>query len=307
MFYGNIETKNSTRCNENEKYKNIWKNLNEDEKFKMWLVGFTDGDGCFSIVKSGATFRLQYTITQSTYNIRILYKIKSKLGFGSVVKYSKDKGGAFRITDRKVLNNVIFPIFDKYPLNTSKYFSYKKFKKAYDILENSNLTTEQKNKAIEEIRSSELPDNYISPAIAHLSEESQYKDIAKVVTVYWLAGFIEAEGCFGIYAYPNRISIDFTISQKLDKNLLILIKGILHFPSNVNYNKSQNMYVLYSSNSRVMTDMVDIFRGKFYGMKSLEFKLWSVANYYKKVSPEKVRKLSNILKRLGRRNYSNKD
>jgi hypothetical protein len=41
-----------------------------------------------------------------------------------------------------------------------------------------------KNKAIEEIRSLELPVNYISPTIAHLNEESKYGDIAEIVTVF---------------------------------------------------------------------------------------------------------------------------
>ena len=290
-----------------EKYKNLCNNFNEDEKFKMWLVGFTDGDGCFSIVKSGNTFRLQFTLTQSTYNLRLLYIIKSKLGYGSVTKNSKGIEGAFRITDRKVLNKVIFPIFDKYPLLTSKYFSYEKFKKAYEILENSQLTTEMKNKAIEEIRSLQLPVDYISPAITHLNEESKYEDIAEIVTVFWLAGFIEAEGSFGLYTYPDRVSIDFTIVQKLDRLLLVLIKRVLHFPSKVNYSKTRNIYVLYTSNTRVLDDMVDIFRGKFYGMKSLEFKLWSVAHYYKKTNVEKVYKLSKIFNKLGRRNYSKKN
>ena len=307
LTWGNSREIKFYSMHRTEKYKNLCNNLNEDEKFKMWLVGFTDGDGCFSIVKSGNTFRLQFTLTQSTYNLRLLYIIKSKLGYGSVTKDSKGIGGAFRITDRKVLNKVIFPIFDKYPFLTSKYFSYEKFKKAYEILENSQLTTEMKNKAIEEIRSLELPVDYISPAITHLNEESKYEDIAEIVTVFWLAGFIEAEGSFGLYTYPDRVSIDFTIVQKLDRLLLVLIKRVLHFPSNVNYSKTRNIYVLYTSNTRVLDDMVDIFRGKFYGMKSLEFKLWSVAHYYKKTNVEKVYKLSKIFNKLGRRNYSKKN
>jgi hypothetical protein len=148
------------------------------------LVGFTDGDGCFSIVKSGGTFRLQYSLSQSTYNLRLLYYIKKNLGYGSVTKDSKGIGGAFRITDRKVLNKVIFPIFDKYPLLTSKFFNYERFKKAYFILENTQLTTEIKNKMIEELRSKELPVNYVSPAISHLNKESKYEDIVNVISVY---------------------------------------------------------------------------------------------------------------------------
>lgn len=266
---------------ENEKYKNLWNNLNEEEKFKMWLVGFTDGDGCFSLVKSGGTFRLQYSLSQSEYNLRLLYYVKKNLGYGSVSKSLKQTWGNFRITDRKVLSQIIFPIFDKYPLLTSKYFNYERFKKAYYILENKQLTTEMKNKMIEELRTQELPADYISPAISHLNEKSKYKDIANVISVYWLTGFIEAEGSFGVYAYPERTVIDFSVAQKLDKFLLFCIKRVLHMPSNVNYNKARNIYVLNTSNSRVIDDIIDTFKGKLRGMKSLEFKLWSVAHYYR--------------------------
>lgn len=303
MLYGNIEAIKlfSMRETGNEKYKNKWNNLNENEKFKMWLVGFTDGDGCFSIVKSGGTFRLQYSLSQSEYNLRLLYYIKKNLGYGSVSKSSKQTWGNFRITDRKVLYQVIFPIFDKYPLLTSKHYNYVKFKEAYNILENQNLTTEIKNKLIEELRSKELPVNYISPAIAHLNRESEYESIAKVISVYWLAGFIEAEGHFGVYVYSDTVSIDFTIVQKLDEFLLFLIKRIFHMTSNVNYNKSRNIYVLSTKKSEVLDKIIDTFKGKFNGMKSLEFKLWSVAHYYRKTNLKKVYKVNTILNKIGRR------
>lgn len=301
LLFGNLEAIKLYSMRENEKYKNIWNNFNEEEKFKMWLVGFTDGDGCFSIVKSGGTFRLQYSLSQSEYNLRLLYYVKKNLGYGSVSKSSKQSWGNFRITDRKVLSQIIFPIFDKYPLLTSKYFNYERFKKAYYILENKQLTTEMKNKMIEELRTQELPTDYISPAIAHLNEESKYEDIIKVISVYWLAGFIEAEGSFGVYAYPERTVIDFSIVQKLEKFLLFCIKRVLHMPSNVNYNKARNIYVLNTSNSRVIGDIIDTFRGKLHGMKSLEFKLWSVAHYYKNTNIEKVHKINKIFTRLERR------
>jgi hypothetical protein len=70
----------------------------------------------------------------------------------------------FRIRDRKTIGSVILPIFDKYPLLTSKYYSYIKFKEAYNILENDNLTTQEKDKLLLDLTSKKMPDNYISPA-----------------------------------------------------------------------------------------------------------------------------------------------
>ena len=278
--------------------KNKWNNLNDNEKFKIWLVGFTDGDGCFSVVKSGDTFRLQYSLSQSQYNLRILYYIKSNLGYGNVSKSSKQNWGNFRITHRKVLNQVIFPIFDKYPLLTSKQFNYLRFKKAYDILENKFYTTNIKNKNIEQLLSVELPVYYVSPAISHLSENSTYEDIADIVSIYWLVGFTEAEGNFGLYPDRGRFNIEFTLAQKLDKFLLYLIKRVFHVSSNINYNKTKNIYVLNTKNSRSILNIIDLFSGKLKGIKSLEFKLWSKANYFKKTRIDKVSKIHRIILKL---------
>ena len=209
LFYGDIKQSKFFSMRETQKYKNKWHDINENEKFKIWLVGFTDGDGCFSVVKSGETYRLQYSLSQSAYNLRILYYIKKSLGYGNVSKISKQNCANFRITDRKILNKVIFPIFDKYPLLTSKNFNYQKFVKAYTILENSDLTTKTKNKMIEEILADKLPINFISPRIELLHDNSSYEEIENIISIYWLTGFIEAEGNFGVFPDRGRFNIEF--------------------------------------------------------------------------------------------------
>ena len=278
--------------------KNKWSNLNEDDKFKIWLVGFTDGDGCFSVVKSGGYYKLQYSLSQSSYNLKLLYYVKSMLGYGSVSKSTKQNWGNYRITDRKILNKVIFPIFDKYPLLTSKQFNYLRFKKTYNILEDKTLSKDIKNKKIQEILSITLPEHYTSHAIAHLSEDSYYEEIANAISVYWLVGFTEAEGNFGIYPDRGKFNIEFTLVQKLDRILLILIKRVLHIPSNVNYNNTQNIYILNTKRSRCIENIIDLFSGKLKGMKSLEFKLWSKAYYYRKTKIDKVRKIYTTVLKL---------
>jgi hypothetical protein len=276
--------------------------LNDNEKFKIWLVGFTDGDGCFSVVKSGGTYRLQYSLSQSSYNLRILYYIKSQLGYGGVSKSSLQSWGNFRITDRKVLNQVIFPIFDKYPLLTSKYFAYLRFKKAYDILENKSLTTDQKNKEIEKLLSDKLPSDYISPAISHLSETSSYEEIADAISIFWLVGFTEAEANFCVYPDRGRFNIEFNLSHKLDKLLLQLIKRLLHISSNVNFNQKNKIYVLTTKNSRSISNIIGLFTGKLKGIKSLEFKLWHKANFYKDKNLKKVSKIHKTILKIQQKN-----
>lgn len=54
----------------------------------------------------------------------------------------------FRIINREILSEVIFRIFDKYPLLTSKYYDYSKLKKAYETLENKSLSLNVKKSII---------------------------------------------------------------------------------------------------------------------------------------------------------------
>lgn len=167
-----------------ERNKQIEPFINQDEKFKIWLVGFTDGEGSFVITKSGGYYKLQYNLSQSAYNLRLLYYIKSKLGYGNVSKSLKQNLGNFRITDRKILNKIIFSIFDKYPLLTSKYYNYERFKKAYYILEDKNITTSTKNEMIKQLISVDMPSDYMSPALKHLSIHSEYKQLAQAISIY---------------------------------------------------------------------------------------------------------------------------
>ena len=115
------ETKRSAFCS--GKIKNC-------TNFQEWLVGITDGDGTFYFNRNkkgvwGFTFK----IGQSNYNLRLLYYIKSMLGVGSVsVPNSKDNVAEYRVRDIQLIIQHILPIFDNYPLLTSKHFNYSIFR-----------------------------------------------------------------------------------------------------------------------------------------------------------------------------------
>jgi hypothetical protein len=68
------------------------------------------------------------------------------------------------IRDRKVIETVLIPIFDKYPLLSTKYYDYMKLKKALSILNNITMTKEEKNIKLLAIKNSTANKDYISPA-----------------------------------------------------------------------------------------------------------------------------------------------
>ena len=56
--------------------------------FEQWLVGVTDGDGNFSINYSNGKWGLSFKITQSRYNLRLLYYIKKLLPVRNIKVYN---------------------------------------------------------------------------------------------------------------------------------------------------------------------------------------------------------------------------
>jgi len=104
---------------------------------------------------------LSFKIAQSRYNLRLLYYIKKELGVGSVTK--DNNKGQFFIRDRKHIEDIILPIFDKYPLLTSKYFDYSRFKQALYLLNDKDISKEQRDKELLILKNSKKDDKYLSP------------------------------------------------------------------------------------------------------------------------------------------------
>jgi len=135
----------------------------------------------------------------------------------------------FRIRNKDIINKIIFPIFDKYLLLTSKYFNYLKFKKAYQIMVNSNISNEEKYNLLIELKGSTIPEKYISPVWKKISYNIKSTNDAKyIMSKYWLIGFTEAEGSFYLVKKSaNRLVHRFEITQKLDEIVLECITHIL--------------------------------------------------------------------------------
>ncbi|BDC33822.1 hypothetical protein EMPS_mp09 (mitochondrion) [Entomortierella parvispora] len=277
-----------------EQPKNNW--------FEQWLVGFTDGDGSFSVLRQGDKWNLIFKISQNTYNLRALHYIKKELGVGSIHVESKRDLAHFRIRDRKVINSVIFPIFDKYPLLTTKYFNYNIFKEAYFILENNNLTSLERNELLEKLLLTRPSSSYISPAWENISIPlTDINEAKKVISMGWLIGFVEAEGSFYLVSKTStRIVHAFGITQKLDQVVLEGIRLVLGISTKVVYKKNlnNNHYALDTTNSRAIMNIIDAFNNSMKGMKAVEYKIWSRSFNKSKGSYEKLFKIKEQIRKL---------
>jgi hypothetical protein len=89
--------------------------------------------------------RHEYTIGLEIEDIRLLYKIKTFLGCGTVRKYNNV--AIFRIKKIAHLLYILIPIFDKYPLLTEKKrASYLNFRNTFlnKVLNSKRATIEDK-------------------------------------------------------------------------------------------------------------------------------------------------------------------
>jgi hypothetical protein len=250
--------------------------LENKELFSQWLVGFTDGDGTFSIAKQNGTWSLIFKLGQSTYNLRLLHYVKKQLGVGSIYVEKDGNMAHFRIRDRKVLESVIFPIFDKYSLLTSKQFNYLKFKEAFTILTYSTLSKSEKDNLVSNIVDRELPVDYISPIWSIINNKvSDYASASLVMSKAWLVGFTEAEGSFYLVSKgPTRLVHAFEITQKLDEIVLNCIQRLLGISTQVQFKKA-GYFSLATTNSRAIENLIEFFHNTLKGMKSLEYRIWA--------------------------------
>lgn len=246
--------------------------------FNDWLVGFTDGDGCFYFSKTNrGNWAFSFQISQSCYNLRALYFIKSQLKVGSINIDKKSRMAEFRVRNRTHLVKHIIPIFDKHPLLTNKYFNFECFKKALTIYTNSELSREKKDALVSglKIKSLTILQAYESPAWKNIKKPlcaSTRSDVLKVMSKSWIIGFTEAEGSFYIVKKDaKRLVHAFEITQKGSRIVLEAVAII--FDLKVTDKKTYSTVV--TINSQKIQKIADYFFKTMKGMKSLEYRIWS--------------------------------
>ena len=246
--------------------------LDKNSKFYQWFVGIIDGDGDFSFhrQKSGV-WSFCVKVSQSSYNLRLLYYIKSNLQVGTITIHNNI--AYYRIRNYKHIINYILPIFEKYPLLTTKYYYYNLFKKAILIMADSNITIDKKDKEISSLSimyKEGIPNNFSSPIWKDYVPNK--KSVTNIINKYWLIGFTEAEGSFYLTNKdPFRIVHTFEITQKRDKIVLEAIAII--FDTKV-WNKNIYYSIKVQSVNSIKT-VINFYFKTIKGIKSLEYRIWA--------------------------------
>jgi hypothetical protein len=271
--------------------------------FEQWLVGVVDGDGSFTLSQSGGKWTLFFKVSQSTYNLRLLYHIKYNLGVGSVYVDPDNNMASFRLRNVNHIIERLIPIFDKYPLLTSKYHNYDRFKKAAYILRNDSLSLSQKKEqlvtlincktslSLSEAERAQAPAS-LSPVWQNfLKKPLDINSANKIMSKPWIIGFTEAEGSFYLQSKSKtQIVHFFSICQKLDRIVLEALGLIL----NLKVKNKKTHFEVGTGSPALIPNLINYYTGTMKGMKSLEFRIWSRSYAQKSKGVERYLYLTKV-------------
>ena len=107
----------------------------------QWIVGFTDGEGCFHIgintnqeMTLGVQVLPEFTVVQHEVDEQVLYALKAYFGCG-VVRKNHGTRLSYRVRGQENLRQKILPFFEKHQLKTRKRIDFAKFRKVVLLME----------------------------------------------------------------------------------------------------------------------------------------------------------------------------
>ena len=115
-----------------------------------WLVGFTEGEGCFFVViqkssntLTGFSVSLRFQITQHIRDIELMRSFINLFGCGEVVKRSDGKSVDFKVNKFPELVENVIPFFERMPLLGVKAKNLEDFCKVANIMKAKGHLTKQ--------------------------------------------------------------------------------------------------------------------------------------------------------------------
>jgi LAGLIDADG DNA endonuclease family protein len=118
-----------------------------------WVIGFVDGEGCFSIgfvrqpdrahrkgYKTGYQVSHEFAVTQGAKSVSCLHELVGFFGAGGVLankRYDNHRERLYRygVRRRTDLIQTIIPFFESYPLHSSKQRDFEKFARCVRLID----------------------------------------------------------------------------------------------------------------------------------------------------------------------------
>jgi hypothetical protein len=117
------------------------KNRNIDE----YIVGYVDGEGCFSISFSvrpklliGWETKPSFSVSQNHYRSEVLYLIQGRLGCGNMRRDFSDQTLKYEVRKLEDLVTKVIPFFDRCPLLSGKQKDFLLFRQICPMIQNGD-------------------------------------------------------------------------------------------------------------------------------------------------------------------------
>ena len=146
----------TTRCVRKDVYSDkVTSAENQQERlieFRGWVVGFVDGEGCFSVgfvrqqrradrsgYKTGYQVTHEFVVTQGERSLPCLQELREFFGVGQVIinnRYDNHREHLHRyvVRRRADLLETVIPFFQQHPLRTSKREDFEKFVRCVELV-----------------------------------------------------------------------------------------------------------------------------------------------------------------------------
>jgi hypothetical protein len=117
-----------------------------------WVIGFVDGEGCFSIsfvrqpnrmsrkgYKTGYQVAHRFAVTQGVKSLGCLEELRTFFGVGRIFMNRRHDNHRehlcnYLVEKRSDLTDTIIPFFSQYPLRSSKQHDFEKFARCVDLV-----------------------------------------------------------------------------------------------------------------------------------------------------------------------------
>lgn len=186
----------------------------------MWITGFIDAEGCFSIIIEIKTLfkwkvKSSFEINLHEKDKEILFRIKNFFDIGNVYIRSNKKIAVYRVTNINYLNNIIIPHFIKYPLISNKAADFLLWSKVVKMIFNKeHLNKSGFLKILTYYASINRGiSNKVKNFYPNLLPYKRPKiNLPEYLNSYWVSGFIAGDGGFSIYIKPAK---DYLLGEKV--------------------------------------------------------------------------------------------
>ena len=121
-------------------------------EFRGWVIGFVDGEGCFSIgfirqsdrvgrrgYKTGSQVAHEFAVTQGASSVDCLDELREFFGVGQVLgntRYDNHREHLYRyvVRRRSDLLETVIPFFRQHPMRTAKQQNFEKFARCVELI-----------------------------------------------------------------------------------------------------------------------------------------------------------------------------